>query len=308
MARAIPVTVAPTPELDALFDQVIASIQDESDEASYLEDGRVSADAIEKLFTAGRFLFEIKPWTFAYDSQVLRMDIPALGVDGACVYVIGKLEESPGVLIFASFEGFQQFLAAGTTDAIGQDPDALGSELLALTFLRAGELPPSMRREAMEHGWPVASADAYPQVERRNADGTLRPPFERDIEIATACALSLSAFFGKHAAMFKSDNFAPVCESYFDDDDDPEVRFTVPYEAFADFDLTESPEHALDSPAPATPFQPRAGRNEPCPYGSGRKYKKCHLAQDEAVRDCARPLSTTGRRPSASRASACASM
>ena len=75
--------------------------------------------------------------------------------------------------------------------------------------------------------------------------------------------LALSAFFGKHAAMFKSDNFAPVCESYFDDDDDLEVRFTVPYEAFADFDLTESPEHALDSPAPAAPFQPRAGRNEP---------------------------------------------
>ncbi len=107
----------------------------------------ISADAIEKLFTAGRFLFEIKPWTFAYDSQVLRMDISALGVDGACVYVIGKLDESSGVLIFASFDGFQQFLAAGATDAIGQDPDALGSELLALTFLRAGKLPPAMRRE-----------------------------------------------------------------------------------------------------------------------------------------------------------------
>ena len=138
------------------------------------------------------------------------MDIPALGVDGDCVYVIGQLDESPGVLIFASFDGFQQFLAAGTTDAIGQGPDALGSELLALTFLRAGELPPSMRREAMEHAWPVASADAYPLVERRNPDGTLCRLVEQDIEIATACALSLSALFGKHAAMFKSDNFAPL--------------------------------------------------------------------------------------------------
>ena len=144
-------------------------MQGEGDEANYFENGRVSADAIEKLFTAGRFLFEIKPWKFAYDSQVLRMDIPALGVDGDCVYVIGQLDESPGVLIFASFDGFQQFLAAGTTDTIGQDPDALGSELLALTFLRAGELPPSMRREAMEHAWPVASAD------RLSACGAAKP-------------------------------------------------------------------------------------------------------------------------------------
>lgn len=26
------------------------------------------------------------------------------------------------------------------------------------------------------------------------------------------------------------------------------------------------------------------GRNDPCPCGSGKKYKKCHLAEDEAAR------------------------
>jgi preprotein translocase subunit SecA len=29
-------------------------------------------------------------------------------------------------------------------------------------------------------------------------------------------------------------------------------------------------------------FEPRAGRNDPCPCGSGKKYKKCHLPIDEA--------------------------
>ena len=136
-------------------------------------------------------------------------------------------------------------------------------------------------------------------MERRNPDGTLCRLVEQDIEVATACALSLSGLFGKHAAMFKSDNFAPVCESYFDDDD-LEVRFTVPYEAFGDFDLTESTEPALNSPALATPFQPRAGRNEPCPCGSGRKYKKCHLAQDEAghaSRRATAPMHSLDERP-----------
>lgn len=28
---------------------------------------------------------------------------------------------------------------------------------------------------------------------------------------------------------------------------------------------------------------PRQGRNDPCRCGSGRKYKKCHLAVDERV-------------------------
>jgi preprotein translocase subunit SecA len=37
--------------------------------------------------------------------------------------------------------------------------------------------------------------------------------------------------------------------------------------------------------APARPARGmlRAGRNDPCPCGSGKKYKKCHLPADEGV-------------------------
>jgi len=35
-------------------------------------------------------------------------------------------------------------------------------------------------------------------------------------------------------------------------------------------------------PVPAPPPSPRAGRNDPCPCGSGKKYKKCHLGADAA--------------------------
>ncbi len=61
--------------------------------------------------------------------------------------------------------------------------------------------------------------------------------------------------------IFKSNTFAPVCESYFDDDD-REVRFTVPYEAFTDFDLAESIEPEFETllqQRAAEPF-PAAGR------------------------------------------------
>ena len=92
--------------------------------------------------------------------------------------------------------------------------------------------------------------------------------------------LSLGAFFAKHAMIFESDNFAPVCESYLDDDD-REVRFTVPYDALADFELPDAAAPALDAVAPAEPFRPRVGRNVPCPCGSVCKYKRCHLASDE---------------------------
>ena len=38
-------------------------------------------------------------------------------------------------------------------------------------------------------------------------------------------------------------------------------------------------EAAPERPEPVTPFvreQPKVGRNQPCPCGSGKKYKQCH--------------------------------
>ena len=288
VAGAIPVNLAPTPELEALVDQMVASIQADADDAddapSYFAWGRVPPDAVEKLFNACLSLFAAKPWTVAGDTQVLRLDIPALDVDGACVSIVGALGEVHGLAIFPSMADFDRYLEHAETGAF-EEGGGPGVELLLLTFDAATRLPPSMRREAMEHGWPVAGPDAYPLVERREPDGAPRPLVERDVAIAAAAARSISAFFARHSAIFESDTPPPVCESYRDDDD-REVRLTASFVTALDFDLPESadpgPGAGFAPPAPAEPFRPRAGRNDPCPCGSGRKYKKCHLAADEA--------------------------
>ena len=143
----------------------------------------------------------------------------------------------------------------------------MGTELLSIALQHATELPPSMYREAMRNALPVESPDAYPLVVHRNPNGVPQPLGDRDVETATACALALSAFLPKHAGIFQADSFTPVCEWYFDDD--REVRFTVPYEAIADFKLNEPAEQERDAylkpTPPAEPFQPRVGRNRPCP-------------------------------------------
>jgi preprotein translocase subunit SecA len=46
------------------------------------------------------------------------------------------------------------------------------------------------------------------------------------------------------------------------------------------------PEEAQAAPTPAAPLRhegPRVGRNDPCPCGSGKKYKKCHMSIDQGV-------------------------
>ena len=45
----------------------------------------------------------------------------------------------------------------------------------------------------------------------------------------------------------------------------------------------EAPPPSDKQPAhvPIVRAGPRVGRNDPCPCGSGKKYKKCHMAADE---------------------------
>ena len=45
---------------------------------------------------------------------------------------------------------------------------------------------------------------------------------------------------------------------------------------------TAAPARAATTAAPARAL-PRVGRNDPCPCGSGKKYKKCHMPSDERV-------------------------
>ena len=140
-------------------------------EHSDLPLGRFSTAVVEKLFTASRYLFAVKPWTFVKAHQVLRMDIPTLGIDGACLSIIGQLGESRGVLIFPSLDGFERFLAAANAGRREHGAITMGTELLSLTFQHATELPPSMYREAMRNALPVESPNSYPLVAHRNPKG-----------------------------------------------------------------------------------------------------------------------------------------
>lgn len=236
----IEVVVAPTPELDEVLLDLLTSLsRDTTEETSYLEGGRIPPDLIEELFHAADLLYVVAPWKAATDGQLLRLDIPALEIEAACVSIIGALGESIGFLIFPSIEGYDAFAATAELPRSPTKPIDLGTNIRSLTYERGADLPGKMRQEAIQHGWTVRSPDAYPFVEHRGRKGTLLPLTERDVRIVTACATSLSAFAAKHAGIFEKKFFEPICESYLDDDN-LEVRFTIPFEAGPLFDVNET--------------------------------------------------------------------
>jgi hypothetical protein len=274
----VPIRVAPTPELDEVLESMIEAMPSDSDEEpSYLEGGRIPEEVVAELFGAAEYLYRVAPWRVATDDQVVRIDISDLGIEGACLSIIGALGESLGFLLFPSFGAYAAFTEVAEDLPTREGPIDLGTAWLALNFERGADLPAAMRREIAESGWPVAAAEAYPHLLSVDRDAALRPLVERDFRIATACARALASFFVRNPRSFAPDEMTPASES-FSDDIGPTVRITAPCEAFPLFEIED--ERPGELPRAAT-RAPRPGRNDPCHCGSGRKYKKCHLRNDE---------------------------
>ena len=274
----VAVLVAPVPELDAAFAELARAIAPPPLYATYLGGGTIPPAVVGDLFSAAGVLFRTAPWRRVAEHQLLRVDIPRLGVDGACLCIIGGAGESFGLLLFRSLDAHRAFAAGPPSSAPRNELRAAGppreAALLSLSFDRKKDLPPEMLEEIKQHRWPVAGGKGYPVVLAVDADAMPLTTTERDVRILTACTLAFLAFFARHGDLFDDELPEPASES-FTGDDDVAVTLTAPYGSNELFDV----ERFF---APEEPPRPRAGRNDPCPCGSGKKYKKCHLAADTA--------------------------
>ena len=266
----IEVVVAPTPELEEVIAEMEEAIAGtaEKEEASYLESA--APETVGKLFEWAKLLYTLKPWARGGCNWPVRLDIPELGVRGACVSIMGSMKESFGFLVFPSLEAMDTF-----GDSLLDDgPLDLGGEFFGLDFERKKNVPERMLEEIGQHGWSVAGPAAYPMPQVRDRHGGFRSLSERDWRVVTACASALGTFVDRHPEAFveDEDEVIPACET-IETTGQPSLTLTSPYEAYELFEVSR--------PAASSPpsKESRVGRNDPCPCGSGKKYKRCHLAK-----------------------------
>ncbi len=277
MPGKIRIEVAPTPEVHALVDKIVDDLHPEmsgdGEELSYFEGGTIPADAIADMFEAVRQFHRAAPWETMEDQDLVRLDIPALDIAGACVSIIGKMRNSFGFIVFPSFGDFLGFQDAAMEVSDGeQDFDGMGPEFVSLNFERASDLPEQLRREAASHGWPVDQVNAYPMILAFEDFGATRAVTHKDVKTVTAFAEAMTDFYAKHRDRILDGRETQVSEEFV-------VRggLTVKL-AYPNLPLNlgEMIESGLDDPGYSY-----VSRSEPCPCGSGSPYEECCLAKDK---------------------------
>ena len=232
LGKTIKVNVAPTPELDEVMAEMSKGLaQGDDQEPSYLEGGQVSAETLARFFKTAAKLYDQAPWEYLADDEVLQLDIPDLGINGACVSIIGALGESFGALIFDSIDGFEAMARVSEAAMTrGDSPINLQTRLCSINFERGSDIPKPMRREISKHAWKVAGPRAYPIVHWVDPDLLVRPMLDKDYVFVTACADALASFFQRHGPGL-DDEDGPITASFTVKDlpGNPTVTITSPH-------------------------------------------------------------------------------
>jgi len=240
----VPIMVAPTPEFGEFLESLKrmpappGASEDSWDPKTLFPEGdRVGPEAGRRFFRATEALHRLAPWKSVSDGFVIRVDIPALGVTGGCLSIMGQLGEHFGLVLFPSFEAYERFGEAGEAQ---RQPIDLGTSFLSLEFVAGSELPPGLHRKFQRNGWPVAGKEAFPILSHLDRHGEPKSVPEGDVRVMTACAASLASCFAAHPTTFREESDDdPICESYVDGDG-VETRLTVPYEAWELFEPESS--------------------------------------------------------------------
>lgn len=189
LRRALPpaldVLCAPTPELDAL-----AASSSPSEPVGWhvaLPPSHVAA-----FFAASAAMFRAEPWhAIPSETCVLRVDVPALKLEGATLSVVGAFGHTTGFLLFADEAAFDAFVAAAEASPHRASSAAVPSHY-ALTFDRERELGAVRTAEIVSAGWDVAAENAYPNAQIVTAALATRAPDARELALLEAICLGLA--------------------------------------------------------------------------------------------------------------------
>lgn len=245
----IGVVVGPTPEIGEAAELIEEEAAAWAPPDNWLEHLPAGDPAVARFFDAASRLYQAAPWDLCDLDDELHVDIPALGIHGACLTLTGDDLERFGFLIFPSLAALGAFYTA-VEPHHGKDepPNDYGTDWLALDFEPSAELPVELEELITEHSLPLAEPEAVPWPKALRRDGLPAPLTLETLTVLGAVSNALACLADEHAeALASVEPLSIVVES----NGYPRVRLSLPYEAGA------------EQAAPAPPLQRVAGRRSP---------------------------------------------
>lgn len=221
-------------------------------ERSYFDDN-LSPAQVKDLIVQATALAKLRPWDACSDADLIRLDVPDLGVAGAGLCVIGAIGEALGFVIFGSQEDYLHHVSRA--DLLMAEPRVVepGVPLVSLNFDLAEDISETMQEEAAGLGLKPGRNTLYPYILCMDPEGVQRPASEADYRLVMAATVALTDACRQLGGRLADPNAWPIRSASIVPGIGAAV-LTLPYEATAPRDALAP---AKRSPRRA-PKKPRA--------------------------------------------------
>jgi hypothetical protein len=142
----------------------------------------------------------------AGDGQVLGLDVPALGWEGACASILGAAGKEFGLLLLRSLEDYVAFVRlAGEPGRPAKRQRGIGIPLLSVNFddpdaITGGHV---LAKRARAHGWQPGPDGRLAYLLKVRPDSEAQPLTSDDYRIATASLEAVRVFVEKNRRLFR---------------------------------------------------------------------------------------------------------
>ncbi len=146
------------------------------------------------------------PWAVAGDGQILRLDVPALGWEGACASILGAAGEEFGLLLLRSLADYVAFVRlADRSSSGGGRRLEIGVPILSVNYdhpedVTGGEV---LAKSARGLGWKPGKDGRLAYLLNMDVKGVAQPLTTDDYRLATACLEAVRVFVEKHRRLFR---------------------------------------------------------------------------------------------------------
>ena len=163
-----------------------------------------SAEAQSGFFEAAAQFERSAPWEAAGDGQILGLDVPALGWEGACASILGAGGEEFGLLLLRSLEDYVAFVRHADR-AAERRGRKIGIPLLSVNFdhpdsVTGGQV---LAKRARAHGWKPGPEGRLSYLLKVSPESVTQPITTDDYRFATASLEAVRVFVEKHGRLFQ---------------------------------------------------------------------------------------------------------
>jgi hypothetical protein len=149
----------------------------------------LSAAELAGFFEAACALFQAAPWQVADEDFLLQVDIPAVGLLGFCLSILGTEGPPRGLALYRSLADFELERAAVSVPE--GEPLVLRHDGLYLLFEDAAQVAAAVREQVADAGWALPAPYTYPMV-RRLERGQPALPGHADTRLMVLVARALA--------------------------------------------------------------------------------------------------------------------